>query len=96
MKTDYDFSKGKRGAVVQAQPNTTRITLQLNDEVLEWFRNQVNVAGGGNYQRLINDALKQHIHNQSQPLEKVVRRVVREELRNAKPTRLNRTAVAAK
>jgi hypothetical protein len=56
----------------------------------------VNVAGGGNYQLLINAALKQHIHNQSQPVETVVRRIVREELRQTKPARLNRTAVTTK
>jgi len=92
----YDFSKGKRGAIVQSPPNTTRITIRLNDEVLAWFRNKVNVAGGGNYQRLINDALKQYIQNQSQPLEDVVRRVVREELRSIKSARLNQTAVTTK
>jgi uncharacterized protein (DUF4415 family) len=58
----------------------TRITIRLDDDVLEWFRGQVEAAGGGNYQTLINAALREHISRTEEPLEEVLRRVVREEL----------------
>jgi hypothetical protein len=50
---------------------------------LDWFRAQVNAAGGGNYQTLINDALHTYIKQQAEPLEETLRRVVREELKRA-------------
>lgn len=58
----------------------TRITIRLDDEVLAWFKAQVHGAGGGNYQTRINDALKEHIGRQAEPLEATLRRVLREEL----------------
>ena len=76
---EYDFSKAKRGAVVKPAPGKTRITIRLDNEVIDWFRAHVNDAGGGNYQSLINDALKNHIKQQA--LEKALRRVIREELK---------------
>ena len=81
MKKEYDFSKGRRGAVVTATPGKTRITIRLDDEVLAWFRNLVNESGGGNYQTLINKALREYISRQQEPLETVIRRVLREELK---------------
>ena len=81
MKKQYDFSKGKRGAVVSAGRGKTRITIRLDDEVLTWFRREVHEAGGGNYQTLINKALREYIKKRPESLEKVVRRVVREEVR---------------
>ncbi len=81
MKKEYDFSKGRRGAVVTPTPSKTRITIRLDDEVLDWFRNVVNESGGGNYQTLINKALREYISQRQEPLEKVIRRVVREELK---------------
>jgi len=81
MKKEYDFSKGRRGAVVTPTPGKTRITIRLDDEVLAWFRNLVNETGGGNYQTLINKALREYISQQQEPLETVIRRVVREELK---------------
>ena len=81
MKKQYDFSKGKRGAVVAPARGKSRITIRLDDEILNWFRRQVNKAGGGNYQTLINDALREYIKKQPESLEKIVRRVVREEVR---------------
>ncbi|MCY7369002.1 MAG: BrnA antitoxin family protein [Chamaesiphon sp.] len=77
---EYDFSKGKRGAIDPIGAGKTRITIRIDDEVLEWFRNQVHQAGGGNYQSSINEALKAHIHKQHEPLESTLRRVLREEL----------------
>ena len=81
MKKQYDFSKGKRGAVVSPARGKSRITIRLDDEILDWFRREVNNAGGGNYQTLINKALREYIKKQPESLEKIVRRVVREEVR---------------
>lgn len=87
MKKNYDFSGAKRGAVVKVPRGKTRITIRLDDEVLQWFKAQVHAAGGGNYQRLINDALREFVATRDKPLETVLRRVVREELRRAKGPR---------
>jgi uncharacterized protein (DUF4415 family) len=84
MRKQYDFSRAKRGPVVAVPKGKTRITIRLDDDVLDWFRAQVHAAGGGNYQSLINDALRSFMTSQKEPLEAVVRRVVREELRVAK------------
>jgi uncharacterized protein (DUF4415 family) len=81
MKDEYDLSNAVRGAVFPTPPGKTRITIRLDDEILDWFRAQVHAAGGGNYQTLINDALRDHIERHS--LEELLRRVVREELSRA-------------
>ena len=80
MKKEYDFSRGKRGAVIQTPPGKTRITIRLDDDILEWFREQVHQAGGGNYQTLINHALREYMTSKSESLEATLRRVLREEL----------------
>jgi len=80
MEAEYDFSQGKRGAIDPTPPGKTRITIRLDDEVLAWFREQVHIAGGGNYQTLINEALRQYIQQSREPWEEILRRVVREEL----------------
>jgi uncharacterized protein (DUF4415 family) len=81
MKKEYDFSKGKRGAVVPVPAGKSRITIRLDDGVLDWFRDQVEKAGGGNYQSLINSALQDFVKRSREPLETTLRRVIREELR---------------
>jgi uncharacterized protein (DUF4415 family) len=83
MKREYDFSHAKRGPVVRASRGKTRITIRLDDDILDWFRQQVDKAGSGNYQSLINDALRQHIRRTHEPLEATLRRVIREELTHA-------------
>lgn len=80
MKNEYDFSQGKRGAIDPMPAGKTRITIRLDDDIIDWFRQQAEPAGGGNYQTAINQALRDHIDRQS--LEELLRRVVREELRN--------------
>ena len=77
-----DFSKGKRGAIVNTDPNKVRITIRLDGDIIEHFKKQVHAAGGGNYQTLINDALRAHIQVQSNPLEDTLRKVIREELQH--------------
>lgn len=81
MRDDYDFSTATRGPVVTPEPGKTRITIRLDNEVLDWFRQQVETAGGGNYQTLINEALKEHIRHRD--LEDLLRRLIREELQSA-------------
>ena len=83
MKKEYDFSKGKRGAVIRLPKGKTRITIRIDDDLLEWFRGEVDAIGGGNYQTLINQALRDYVTRQQQPLEEILRRVVREELHGA-------------
>jgi uncharacterized protein (DUF4415 family) len=83
MKKEYDFSKGKRGAVIHAPKGKTRITIRIDDDILDWFRGEVEATGGGNYQTLINKALREYLNQQQQPLEELLRRVVREELQSA-------------
>jgi uncharacterized protein (DUF4415 family) len=83
MKREYDFSKGKRGPVVAVPKTKERITIRLDGDILDWFRSEVERAGGGNYQTLINDALRQHIQRADESFEKTLRRVIREEIRRA-------------
>ena len=78
-----DFSKGKRGPVLKADPNKKRITIRLDRDIIDYFKQQVLDAGGGNYQTLINDALREHMQTQPKPLEDTLRKVIREELRHA-------------
>lgn len=80
---EYDFSKARRGAVDPLPPGKSRITIRIDDDLLDWFRRQVNAMGGGNYQTLINHALREYVQRQNEPLEEILRRVVREELERA-------------
>ena len=84
MKREYNFSKGKRGAVLPAAKGKNRITIRIDDDILEWFRGEVESAGGGSYQTLINNALCEHIKSQQELIEILLRRVVREELTAAR------------
>ena len=80
MRQEYDFSHGKRGAILPSQ-GKTRITIYLDNEILDRFREQADAAGMG-YQTLINQVLKEHIQRDSEtPLtEGDLRRILREEL----------------
>lgn len=80
MKKGYDFRNGKRGAVLTAPPGKTRITIRLDNDILDWFRARAHAAGGGNYQTMINAALRDFVARDLDELEDTVRRVVREEL----------------
>ena len=79
MENEYDFSKGKRGAVVPSPTGKTRITIRIDDDLLSWFRNEVELSGG-NYQTLMNRALRDYVEKQREPLEETLRRVLREEV----------------
>jgi len=91
IKREYDFSKGKRGPVITPEPGKTRITIRLDNEVLDHFRRQVHEMGRGNYQTLINDALGEHIRRGS--IEAAVRRAVRQELKQAGLDRIAKKAI---
>jgi len=79
MKKEYDFSKGKRGAVIPVT-GKTRITIYLDDEVLQRFKSQSEKTGKG-YQTLINEALKAYSGLAEKPLTpEIIRKIVREEL----------------
>ena len=75
---DIDFARAKRGAVLPPEPGKTKISIRLDNRVLDHFRALVHEAGGGNYQTLINDALLAHIERGA--MLEAVRHVMREEL----------------
>ena len=80
MKLNYDFSKARRGAVIPPSGNKVRITIRLDKDIVEWVKLRVEESGGGNYQTLLNKALREYIQHREEPIEKVLRRVVREKL----------------
>lgn len=73
MKEEYDFSNAKRGAIDPLPIGKTRLTIRIDDDLLDWFRGQVNAMGGGNYQTLINNALREYVQRQNEPLEETSR-----------------------
>ncbi len=80
MKAEYDFSKGKRGAVLKSK-GKTRITMYVDNDVLATFRQRGDDSGRG-YQTLINDALRHHLQKSRRPVDaKTLRRIIREELK---------------
>jgi len=81
MNDEYDFKDAKRGPVIKARSGKTRITIRIDDDVLAWFKSQVNLSGGGNYQTLMNQALRDFIESKNEPLEAILRRVIREEMK---------------
>ena len=66
MDREYDFREGKRGAVI-ASPGKTRITIMLDDDIIEAFKNKAEVSGRG-YQTMINEALRQSLDPESAPV----------------------------
>ena len=80
MEVEYDFSEAKRGAIIP-QTGKTRITIYIDDDVLETFRQRSDAAGKG-YQTIMNEALRKYLGKVNQPLdEETLRRVIQEELR---------------
>jgi len=80
MRREYDFSKGKRGALLSTK-GKTRITIYLDDAVLAGFRARAEKAGTG-YQTMINEVLKAFLSGRSEEpvTESVLRQVIREEV----------------
>jgi len=83
-KKEYNFENAKQGPVVTPQVGKQRITIRIDKNILDWFRNQVHQSGGGSYQTLINEALREHIQEREGMLEKTIRKVIREELSTEK------------
>jgi uncharacterized protein (DUF4415 family) len=87
MKQQYDFSHGKRGRVapaVRELHGKTRITIRLDEDVVDQFLKEAEASGGKiGYQTLINDALRRHIEGKAVKIEDTLRRIVREEIRAA-------------
>jgi uncharacterized protein (DUF4415 family) len=82
MKKEYDFSHGSRGPVIRPA-GKTRITMYLDNDILEAFRDRADRAGSG-YQTMINQALREYLDKSATPLdESALRRILREELRLA-------------
>ncbi len=81
-KEEQDFSNAVQGAVIKIPPGKTRVTIRLDNDVLNWFRSQIRQKGGGNYQSDINAALRSYIDQQEETLEKTLRKVIREELKD--------------
>ena len=79
MRAEYDFSKGKRGAVIP-QKGKTRISIFIDNAVLDAFRARAEKAGMG-YQTMINDALRSYLSESDRPVTtKMLRQVLREEM----------------
>lgn len=93
---DIDFTRARRGAVIKDEPGKTKISIRLDNRVLDHFRSIVEEAGGGNYQTLINDALVACIQQKS--VLEAVRQVVREEIgaNAARPSTQNRRQARAR
>ncbi|NCC49878.1 MAG: CopG family transcriptional regulator [Spartobacteria bacterium] len=83
MKANYDFSKARRGAVIPAKGSKTRITIRLDSDLVEWFKSKAEDQCAGNYQTMLNDALRSYTEQQDQNLETLLRKVLREELKKA-------------
>lgn len=100
MRKEYDFSKGKRGPVVPAPAGRTRVLLTLDDSNLDWLREHVDAAGGGDYSDLVNEALDLYIKRARGELAEMIRRAVREELaaaaRKSKTASFRRPKAASK
>ncbi len=79
MKQEYDFTDGQRGPVI-SQPGKTRITIYVDNDVLETFRSRAEASGMG-YQTMINQALREYLDKSGIVTdETTLRRVIREEL----------------
>jgi len=87
MKKQYDFSKGRRGRILPAQPEhkgKARITIRIDEDLVNHFLKEADASGGAvGYQTLINGALRAYVENKAPRLEDTLRRIVREELRAA-------------
>lgn len=78
-----NFKDAKRGAVVPADISKERITIRLDKDLVDYFRSLVIKSGGGNYQSLINNALREYVEAEEKPLERKLRKIIREELKKA-------------
>lgn len=103
MKREYDFLRGKRGSVIPIPRGKARITIRLDKDVLDRFRSQVEAAGGGNYQTLINSALKEYVRESASEIaedkarygrEMVINKAKQKAGRNSKKKRTSLTSLS--
>ena len=80
---EIDFSVARRGPVIAPEPGKTKISIRIDNTVIDYFRTQVERAGAGNYQTLMNDALVACIQQRS--VIDAVRQVLREERASPRP-----------
>lgn len=79
MRNEYDFKSGKRGPAVPSA-GKTRITIMLDDDVIQAFRDRAEKRGIG-YQTAINEALRTCIDSDGAPLTAAqLREILRQEL----------------
>lgn len=79
MRAEYDFSKGKRGAILP-QKGKTRISIFIDNAVLDGFRARAEKAGTG-YQTMMNEALREYLSESDHPVtEKALRQILRQEM----------------
>ena len=87
MKREYDFRKGKRGRIAVSEPEQrgkTRITIRLDEDLVDYFLKEAERSGGSaGYQKLINNALRQHVEGRAPKFEETLRRILREEINAA-------------
>jgi uncharacterized protein (DUF4415 family) len=87
MKDRYDFSKGKRGRVLPAEPDPeakVRITIRLDQDIVDRFFHMAEASGGATgYQTLINAALREYLDGRAPKFEDTLRRIIREELKSS-------------
>ncbi len=76
MKAKYDFSRAKRGAVVPLPKGKSEIRFAIEDELLDWFRAQIRKTNGGDYQVLMNEALREYVKNRRDNSKELARRGV--------------------
>jgi hypothetical protein len=81
MREEADFSSGQRSATLSPRPEPRR-PVALAPDVLRWFE-EVALRSGGDHESLINAVLRDHMLRSGEPLERTLRRVLREELRKA-------------
>jgi uncharacterized protein (DUF4415 family) len=84
MKDEDNFSNAKRGPVVKIPEGKTRITIRIDTDTLNWFREQVYKRGGGNCQTLLNEALREYVGSRKTDIERTLSKVIREELKALK------------
>lgn len=79
MRKEYDFSEAVRGPVIP-QKGKTRITIYLDNDIIEEFRSRSDSEGRG-YQTMMNEALREYLGKGRQSVDaKTLRRILREEL----------------
>ena len=84
MRPEYDFGHARQGGIIHPAANKARITIRIDSDVLAWFRQQAHEQGGGSYQRMINEALREYMEREMDgDLETRLRKMLREELRTA-------------